>query len=159
MGIGNGNISKRNWCLVWYPRVSHCAYKNSIFCISIGCFWNILKIVSKISNRDTLIRSLNFNFKYFCDQFPQGSLLDFGGAIFRKKLTHLFPMHPLSTPWKHQKTFRFSDVFRGYRKGALGTNGLKYGYCVMVIGKWFWRCSDCNGGSVACRNFWSEYDC
>ena len=34
-------------------------------------------------------------------------------------------MHPFSTPWKHQKTFRFSDVFRGYWQGALGTNGLK----------------------------------
>ena len=28
-------------------------------------------------------------------------------------LTHSFPMHPFSTPWKHQKTARFSDVFRG----------------------------------------------
>ena len=25
----------------------------------------------------------------------------------------LFLMHPFSTPWKHQKTLRFSDVFRG----------------------------------------------
>ena len=39
-------------------------------------------------------------------------------------LTHLFPMHPFSTPWKHQKTLRFSDVFWGLRKGALETNGL-----------------------------------
>ena len=28
------------------------------------------------------------------------------------------------TPWKHQKTFRFSDVFRGYRKVKPGCNGL-----------------------------------
>ena len=35
-------------------------------------------------------------------------------------------MHPFSTPWKHQKTLRFSDAFMGWRKGALGTNGLKY---------------------------------
>ena len=28
------------------------------------------------------------------------------------QLTHSFPMHPFSTPWKHQKTLRFSDVFR-----------------------------------------------
>ena len=41
-----------------------------------------------------------------------------------KDLTHSFPMHPFSTLWKHQKVLRFSDVFRGYRKGALGTNGL-----------------------------------
>ena len=29
------------------------------------------------------------------------------------------------TPWKLQKTFRFSDVFRGYRKATPGCNGLK----------------------------------
>ena len=28
------------------------------------------------------------------------------------KLTHSFPMHPFSTPWKHQKTLKFSDFFR-----------------------------------------------
>ena len=39
-------------------------------------------------------------------------------------LTHLFPMYPFSTSWKHLKTLQFSDVFRGYRKSALGTNGL-----------------------------------
>ena len=35
-------------------------------------------------------------------------------------LAHLLPIHPFSTPWKHQKTVRFSDVFREARKGALG---------------------------------------
>ena len=39
-------------------------------------------------------------------------------------LTHSFPMHPFSTHWKHQKTMRFSYVFMGWRKGALGRNGL-----------------------------------
>ena len=34
-------------------------------------------------------------------------------------------MHPFSTPWKRQKTLRFSDIFRGYRKDALATTGLK----------------------------------
>ena len=33
-------------------------------------------------------------------------------------------MHLFSNPWKHQKILRFSDVFRGQRKGALGTKGL-----------------------------------
>ena len=28
-------------------------------------------------------------------------------------LAYLFPMHPLCFPWKHQRTERFSDVFRG----------------------------------------------
>ena len=27
-------------------------------------------------------------------------------------LTHLFPMHSFSIPWKHQKTKQFSDIFR-----------------------------------------------
>ena len=33
-------------------------------------------------------------------------------------------MHSFFTPWKRQKTIKFSDVFSGHRKGALGTNGL-----------------------------------
>ena len=33
-------------------------------------------------------------------------------------------MHPFSTLRKHQKTSRFSDVFREWRKGVLETNGL-----------------------------------
>ena len=34
-------------------------------------------------------------------------------------------MHPFSTPWKYQKAVRFSDIFKGQRKGALGMNVLK----------------------------------
>ena len=46
-------------------------------------------------------------------------------AWFRRifLLTHSFPMHPFSTLWKHEKTLPFSDVFRVYKKGALGKNG------------------------------------
>ena len=29
------------------------------------------------------------------------------------QLTHLFPMHPFSTPSKHQETLQFFNVFRG----------------------------------------------
>ena len=39
----------------------------------------------------------------------------------------MFPVHPFSTPRKHQKTVRFSDVpmfSGGSERGALGTNGL-----------------------------------
>ena len=46
-------------------------------------------------------------------------------TTFKYLLIHLFPMHPFSTPWQHQKNVRFS-VFRGWRKGALGTNGLNH---------------------------------
>ena len=33
--------------------------------------------------------------------------------LLPKEVGALFPMHPFSTPWKHQKTLTFSDVFRG----------------------------------------------
>ena len=39
-------------------------------------------------------------------------------------LTDYSPVLLFGTPWKHQKTFRFSDVFRGYRKATSGCNGL-----------------------------------
>ena len=39
------------------------------------------------------------------------------------------PLQPsvafLYTPSKHQKSFRFSDVFKGYRKATPGCNGLR----------------------------------
>ena len=41
-------------------------------------------------------------------------------------LNPFVPNAPFLYPWKHRKTWRFSDVFRGYRKGALGTNELNY---------------------------------
>ena len=51
----------------------------------------------------------------------------------RIQLTHLCPMHPFSTLWKHQKTIRFSDVFRGYRKDALGTNELSNRFWFVAV--------------------------
>ena len=47
-------------------------------------------------------------------------------------LTHLFPMCPFFTPWKHQKTLRFY-VFRGKRKGALVTNGLSKSLTLILM--------------------------
>ena len=32
--------------------------------------------------------------------------------VHKETLIHLFPMHPFSSSWKHQKTIRFSDVFK-----------------------------------------------
>ena len=37
-------------------------------------------------------------------------------------------MHPFSTPWKHQKTLRFFDVFQGVEKGCIGNEWVKYGF-------------------------------
>ena len=42
-----------------------------------------------------------------------------------QSLTHYSPVLLFYTPWNDQKTFRFSDVFRGYRKATPGCNGLK----------------------------------
>ena len=39
-------------------------------------------------------------------------------------LTHFSQVLHCFTLWKHQKTFRFSSVFRGYSNAALGWNGL-----------------------------------
>ena len=39
-------------------------------------------------------------------------------------LTHYSPVLLFYTPWKHQKTFRFSGVFRGYRKATPVCYGL-----------------------------------
>ena len=48
-------------------------------------------------------------------------------------VTHMLPTHPFFTPWKHQKTLRFSVVFRVWRKGALGTIGLIGKFILVVI--------------------------
>ena len=40
-------------------------------------------------------------------------------------LTHYSPVLFFHTPWKHQKTVGFPDVFTGYRKATPGYNGLK----------------------------------
>ena len=36
------------------------------------------------------------------------------------QLTDLFLMHPFSTPWKHYKTVRFSDISEGGERGSIG---------------------------------------
>ena len=59
--------------------------------------------------------------------FPEGFFINFvffTSRVFR----NIFKLFVLNAaflyPLKHQKTLRFSDVFRGSRKGALGKNGL-----------------------------------
>ena len=42
-----------------------------------------------------------------------------------RRLTHYSPVLLFYIPWKHQKSFGFSDVFRGYRKANPGCNELK----------------------------------
>ena len=50
---------------------------------------------------------------------PQGSVK----LLFRANI--FVPIHVSSIFWKHLKTVSIADVFRGYKKGALGINGLK----------------------------------
>ena len=55
------------------------------------------------------------DFEVFCKKlfqkcFPE---LKYEQLWWKQLLTHLFPVHPFFTSWKHQKTWQFSDVFRG----------------------------------------------
>ena len=61
-------------------------------------------------------------------------------------------MYPFSTSWKHQKTLRFSDVFRGHRKSALGTNGLIF----LVNSKSLLKSLILNGIYNSKQNTWNK---
>ena len=59
-------------------------------------------------------------------------------------------MHPFFAPWEYQQTIWLFDIFRGYRKGALGKNGLRkedvagngYIFVTMYFDgfQWFTKC-------------------
>ena len=49
-------------------------------------------------------------------------------------LTHLFPMHPFSTPWKHQKTDRI--CFQGVEKGCIGDKWVKEIMARIIVLRW-----------------------
>ena len=53
-------------------------------------------------------------------------------------VTHSFPIHPFSTPWKHQ--FKVFWCFQGVEKGCFGTNGLKSSIIYMNFSQQ-WRLS------------------
>ena len=46
-------------------------------------------------------------------------LLVMGALFIDSVLTHSFPMHPVSTSSKHQKTLRFPHVFKGLQKAYI----------------------------------------
>ena len=58
-----------------------------------------------------------YTIKYAAAWIPESNLneLVFTSElrIENYNLNHSFPMLPFSSPWKHQKTVRFADVFRG----------------------------------------------
>ena len=87
-------------------------------------YWHQLFIdpmVCKEVQLGTLTKMNLFTAIILC--FPMKAVHYFSKKLHFIYLTHSLPMHLFSTPWKHQKTVRFS-VFRGVEKRALGTNGL-----------------------------------
>ena len=66
-----------------------------------------------------------FNWSKFLDDMDDTNL---DKTLSSRYIMPTFPIRSQCTlslpPWKHQKTVRFSDVFWGQIKGALGTNGL-----------------------------------
>ena len=59
---------------------------------------------NRILRTDSLYRSTKRNCKLLFSKIQ---------VIVKTLWIYLFPMHPFSTPWKHQKTFQFPDVFGG----------------------------------------------
>ena len=89
-----------------------------LFCEFCEIFKNIcfLEHLQRLGSEDITIVFLKWIFALI-------STLIFFFTHYR--LTHYNPVLLFYTPWKHQKTFRFSDVYRGYRKATLGCNGIK----------------------------------
>ena len=63
-----------------------------------------------------------------CHKNWKPRILHFFTAI-KPRLTHYSPVLLFYTPWNHQKTQRFSDDFKGYRKATPDCNGLKAWFC------------------------------
>ena len=66
-------------------------------------------------------------------------------------------MYPFSTPWKHKKTVKYSDVFKGLRKGALGTNGLIH-YIIAFLSKLLSFKPFQKALNICAKGFWTRAD-
>ena len=110
---------ERNMTFLWNKKILKPSLKDKIFTsdhfLDEVTFQPTKRLVCSLTR--ILLYALYFTDTYCVHiSFKESTLL-------KLKLTHLFPMHPFSTSWKHQKTWRF-PVFRGERKDALGTNWL-----------------------------------
>ena len=76
----------------------------------------------KLSDSKFILNSLNFKWDLF-DTKCLNSVFGISSKLFGT-LTHFSPMLHFYTPWKHKKTWRFSNIFRGYRNVTLGKNEL-----------------------------------
>ena len=75
------------------------------------CFSKYIIIISQKMFKKFLI----IPFKIVTRHQYRLKYLFFCGCIYRPLLTYLFPLHPFSTPWKHQKIFGFL-MFSGGRE-------------------------------------------
>ena len=93
----------------------------------IRLFPSFLQKITKISLVDVLkwklmdFKEVNFAFLKNTDLHQA---VTFHIHNYVDMLTHYSPVLLFYIPWKHQKTIRFSDVSRGYRKAKLACNGL-----------------------------------
>ena len=96
-------------------------------------FWLILKKIIRQTSwslKDFTFKEKNLNIAIFVNSKCLTAISSIKTKIFKtlflniytglgfsfslhKNLTHLFPMQLFCTPWKHQKTLRFSNSFRG----------------------------------------------
>ena len=82
------------------------------------CFLSLIKVVCCLLSStytDKLKHLQAATYKYCREKVPFNwiHMHCFNFSAHTYQLTHSFPMHPFSTPWKHEETLRFSDVFRG----------------------------------------------
>ena len=84
---------------------------------------------SYVTNKRTCLLSMQIIkvqkiLKNLWEKICSGIICRWCSRMHSATLTHSFSVHLFSTPWKYQKTLRFSDVFLEQRKGALRTNRL-----------------------------------
>ena len=95
---------------------------------------------------------------YYRRNVPSSAKRTVANILVFAKLTHSMPLVSFDTPWRHQKTKRFTDVFRVYRKRPVvkwnGLNGKKDMFIWSVqsknyffkVSKWSTRirCENCS---------------
>ena len=115
-----------------------------------GVFMRILRNSSENLFHSVPLGKYCYGLQYFLHKNAPQFLFDFDSCgNWRAKLNPFVPKAPFLYPLKTSKNLRFSDVFRGQRKGALGTNGLKeegacfklrhYSHEILKISRFFFQ--------------------
>ena len=86
--------------------LSNCLTQKDLFLLLFGCFFLFNYGINKIAEIAALKQPYSHKRHKTIFQEIHDDC---------RSLTHLFPMHPFSIPWKHQKTV----VFRGVEKGSI----------------------------------------